>query len=173
MDNNPIGQELIKHAIFRLNENKAKIISCLNWLTEEEIWQRPNEVSNSIGNLVLHLGGNLGQYIVSSLGGHEDKRDRDAEFSTCGGMAKSALIHVINEEVKAACEIIEALTEEDLINKYSVQGFRYTGVGNVLHAVEHFSYHTGQIAFWTKVVREQDLGFYAGIDLNKKNESKA
>ncbi|UCS94522.1 DUF1572 domain-containing protein [Echinicola marina] len=172
MDNNPIGQELIKHAIFRLNENKAKIISCLDWLTEEEIWQRPNEVSNSIGNLVLHLAGNLGQYIVSSLGGHEDKRDRDAEFSACGGMSKSALIHLMNKEIKVACETLETISEKDLISKYNVQGFRYTGVGNVLHAVEHFSYHTGQIAFWTKIVREQDLGFYAGIDLNKKNEGK-
>lgn len=169
MDKHPLVKEIIKHASFRLKENNAKIISCLDYLSEEEIWEKPNEASNSMANLVLHLCGNLSQYILSSLGEREDLRDRDAEFTACKTCHKDDLIDQLNATVEECCDLLETLEQENLQRKYNVQGFSYTGVGNVIHAVEHFSYHTGQIAFWTKVLRRRDLGFYDGIDLNQKN----
>jgi len=170
MEEDPIVHEVIKHSVFRLKENTAKITSCLNWLTEEEIWHRANNSSNSVGNLVLHLCGNVRQYIISSLGQHEDLRDRDAEFSTTGGLKRDELVEKLNATIETCYEVLEQLKTEDLLRKFTVQGFSYTGVGNIIHAVEHFSYHTGQIAFWTKVLKDKDLGFYAGLDLNKRNK---
>ncbi|GAB3650380.1 hypothetical protein GCM10028791_17480 [Echinicola sediminis] len=170
MEQDPVVHEVIKHAEFRLKENTAKIKSCLEWLTEEEIWQKPNSSSNSVGNLVLHLCGNISQYIISALGGQEDKRERDLEFSIEGGLSKEALIKMLKNTIEESIEVLDKLDQESLLKKYNVQGFHYTGVGNVVHAVEHFSYHTGQIAFWTKVLKDRDLGFYGGLDLNKRNE---
>ncbi|WP_200975307.1 DinB family protein [Echinicola sp. 20G] len=172
MNEHPIVTEIKKHATFRLKENSAKINSCLEWLSEEEIWHRPNDASNSMGNLVLHLCGNVTQYIISSLGQQEDLRDRDQEFSASGGYSKEELIEKLTNTINDACSTIDKLDQEGMETKYSVQGFSYTGVGNIIHAVEHFSYHTGQIAFWTKILRQRDLGFYAGMDLNQKNRTK-
>lgn len=170
MKKDPVIDEVVKHAVFRLRENMAKINSSLEWLSEEEIWHRPNSSSNSVGNLVLHLCGNLTQYIITSLGNQEDKRERDLEFSTTGGINKEGLIDRLKETIEASNGLLENLDRERLLKMYKVQGFSYTGLGNVIHAVEHFSYHTGQIAFWTKVLKDRDLGFYAGMDLNKRNE---
>ncbi|QDH78376.1 DUF1572 domain-containing protein [Echinicola soli] len=170
MQNNILVKETIKHSVFRLEENNSKILSCLEWLSEDEIWEKPNESSNSMGNLVLHLCGNLTQYLLSSLGKVEDKRDRDAEFSASKTMDKQALIDKLNTTVNQCTDLLQSLDQNSLESKYTVQGYHYSGIGNIIHAVEHFSYHTGQIAFWTKILRRKDLGFYAGMDLNKKNE---
>jgi len=84
-------KEFIGQAINRSEENTPKIQKCLHELTEDEIWQRPNPSSNSVGNIILHLCGNITQYILSSLGKIEDKRERDKEFSTKGGLNKKEL----------------------------------------------------------------------------------
>lgn len=165
-----LASELINQAIFRLNENTPRIKKCLNELTEEEVWKRPNESSNSIGNLILHLCGNIRQYTISSLGGKEDNRERDKEFNTKGGFTKAELFEKLSSIVDEAVEVIQSLDEETLLRVRSVQGFEYSGVGNILHVVEHYSYHTGQIAFWTKLLKDKDLEFYTGVDLNIKNE---
>ncbi len=165
-----LKEEVIEQAIFRLNENTPRIKKCLDELSEEEIWKRPNPSSNSVGNLILHLCGNITQYILSSLGGEEDVRDRNREFETTGGYTKAELFGKLSTTVGRAVEVLENLDEESLLKVRSVQGFRYSGVANIIHAVEHYSYHTGQIAFWTKLLKDKDLGFYDGVDLNVKNE---
>lgn len=83
--------EFIEQPVSRLRENTPKIKKCLDELTEEEIWKRPNASSNSIGNLIIHLCGNITQYILSSLGKTEDKRERDKEFLMKGGLNKKEL----------------------------------------------------------------------------------
>lgn len=126
-------------------------------------------VSNSIGNLILHLCGNIRQYIISGLGEQEDTRQRDKEFSINKLYGKAELLNKLQETVAEAVAIVATTDAESLLTIRSVQGFSLSGVGIIMHVVEHFSYHTGQIAYWTKILKNTDLGFYAGLNLNAKN----
>ncbi len=142
----------------------------LNRLSEEDIWKKPNENLNSVGNLILHLCGNITQYVISSLGGREDVRNREEEFSTDSGFTKDELLRKLKDTVDTAKRTINDASNEQFLKKREVQGFYFSGIGVVIHAVEHYSYHTGQIAFWTKLLQNKDLGFYEGRDLNLKND---
>jgi uncharacterized damage-inducible protein DinB len=170
MKSEQIASELKANIILRLRENTPRIEKCLNQLSEEQVWYKPNENLNSVGNLILHLCGNITQYIISSIGGEKDNRVRDDEFSIAGGVSKKELIDKISEVVAQSCAIIKGMHDEDLLKVRSVQGFTYTGIANLIHVAEHYSYHTGQIAFLTKLIVNKDLGFYADMDLNIKNK---
>ena len=145
-----ISEEFLGQSILRIDEYLIKIERCLDELEEEEIWQRPNESSNSSGNLILHLCGNITQYIISSLGNAKDMRERDSEFNATGGMLKSELYKKLTDVAFEAKNVIREIGVVDLSTIRSVQGFKLSGIGIIIHVVEHFSYHTGQIAFWTK-----------------------
>lgn len=166
----PIATEFISQSIFRMEENTPRIKKCLFQLTDAEVWIRPNQSINSIANLVLHLCGNITQYIISSLGGKPDTRIRDKEFSTTNGFTCNQLIDKITITVNDAITTIRSIDETELLRSRQVQGFNLTGIGIIIHVVEHYSYHTGQIALFTKLIKDNDLAFYAGVDLNKKNE---
>jgi uncharacterized damage-inducible protein DinB len=170
MDPQDFKPEFIYHALYRINENCDKIKFCLEELDDEEVWMRPNDSSNSIGNQILHLCGNITQYIISSLGGSEDKRERDAEFSARDGLSKEQLWNKFSQTIEQAKSIIENISDEKLAATRSVQGFQFSGIGIVFHVVEHLSYHTGQIAFYVKQLKNKDLGFYNNVDLNTKNK---
>lgn len=161
--------EFIEQAIFRMDENTNRITKCLEELREEELWKRPNNSSNSIGNLVLHLCGNITQYIISSLGGREDLRTRDAEFAASGGLLKAELLTMLNRTTQQAKEVMSRLLSSQMLPKRSVQGFDFSAIGIIIHVVEHYSYHTGQIVFWVKLLKDKDMAFYADFDLNQKN----
>ncbi len=161
-----LKEEFIQNALFRIDESTRMNTISLQQLTEEEIWKKPNESLNSVGNLILHLCGNIRQYIISSLGESDDNRERDVEFSTTSGFTKKELLEKLIETVDDAKRIIFDSSIEQLVKIRSVQGFSFSGIGVVLHAVEHYSYHTGQIAFWVKQLKNKDLGFYEGTDLN-------
>ena len=169
--NEKIFHEFKEQAAFRLNENTPRIQKCLDLLTEEEVWIKPNKVTNSVGNLILHLCGNIRQYMISSLGQQNDERDRDAEFSTTGGLDKEQLYEKLSSTVNEAINTMNQLEPSKALVVKSVQGFDFTPIGIILHVVEHYSYHTGQIAWQTKILKGQDLGFYADLDLNIKNKS--
>jgi len=164
-------REFIQQSVYRITENTNRVIKCLQEIEETEIWQRPNENSNSIGNVILHLCGNIRQYIISSLSETEDVRVRDIEFSTKEGFRKEELIAKLKNIVDEAINIIEKADDKSLIKIYSVQGFNLSGIGIIIHVTEHYSYHTGQIVFWIKLLKNKDLRFYAGIDLNVKNKN--
>ena len=162
-------QEFINDSIQHLNEYTQRIETCLQLLTEEQVWQKPNEASNSVANLILHLCGNMTQYVLSSLGGEPDNRERDKEFSAEGGYTKEQLLSRLSSVVTKVIAVVEQQEEASLLKTRSVQGFTKTGLSIILHITEHYSYHTGQIALLTKLMTNQDLGFYKGLDLNKKN----
>lgn len=165
-----IREEFVQNTLYRLDESTRMNTISLTQLSEEDIWKRPNESLNSIGNLMLHLCGNITQYIISSLGETEDTRQRDLEFTTESGYSKAELLQKLTKTVAIAKRIINDASLEQLIGKRNVQGFYFSGIGIVIHAVEHYSYHTGQIAFWTKQLKNKDLGFYDKMDLNIKNK---
>lgn len=163
--------EFIDQSIYRIDENTSKIIKCLGLLSEDEVWHKLNASANSIANLILHLCGNIRQYAVSSLNYVEDVRERDLEFTTKGGLNKGDLIEKLTQTVEGAKETMKNLKEEEVLKTRSVQGFNFSAMGIIVHVTEHYSYHTGQIALITKLIKNQDLGFYAGIDLNTKNKT--
>jgi len=157
-------------ARLRIEECLEKIRGCLELLEETTFWKRPNASSNSAGNLLMHLTGNIRQYMLSGLGGAPDMRQRELEFQTPPAHDRAGVTSEFFQVVEKALELLQALPEEALLEKKTVQGFNLTGLGIVLHVVEHLSYHTGQIAYLTKLKTDKDLGFYRGIDLNATNE---
>ena len=163
-------EELVKNALFRIDESTRMIQKSLTNISEEEFWQKPNASLNSIGNLILHLCGNITQYIISSLGETEDLRNRDHEFSAKETATKKEILKQLEQTVDIAKRVVFDTDISNLLKVRSVQGFTFSGVGVIVHAVEHYSYHTGQIAFWVKQLKNEDLGFYDGIDLKIKNK---
>ena len=137
-----------------------KILVCLDSLTDEDIWWRMNEASNSIGNLVLHLSGNARQWIVAGVGQAPDTRKRQTEFdqrSVIPGRELSELLRTTIFEVDA---VIEAVDPAKLLESRTIQGLETTVMGAIYHVVEHFSTHTGQIVMLTKQRTGRDLGFW-------------
>lgn len=157
-------------ARLRVEESLEKIRGCLILLDETAFWGRPNASSNSAGHLLMHLTGNIRQYMLSGLGGARDVRKRDLEFKPPTPPDRAAVESEFFEVAGKALELLETLSEEAFLRRKTVQGFELTGLGIVLHVVEHLSYHTGQIAYLTKMKTDQDLGFYRGLDLNATNE---
>jgi uncharacterized damage-inducible protein DinB len=169
MNENAFIGEFISQSIYRIERSSLGIEKSFFLLDEEDICKRPNNSSNSISNLILHLCGNITQYAISSLGNKPDNRMCDLEFSTKAGYSKKELLSKLQKVVEEATKTISNVSKEELLRVRSVQGFNYTGIAIIVHVAEHYSYHTGQIAFWTKLLKDKDLGMYAGIDLNKKN----
>lgn len=155
-----LARGFTSYATGRLLDCLANVERCVGLLTVEQVWERPNEVSNSIGNLVLHLTGNVTQWIVAGLGGETFERDRPAEFAARGPMPTGAILPPLRRAVERACEVIEALTPETLVREYPIQGRTVTGLAAVFHAVEHFSFHTGQIVSTVKLLTGRDLSLY-------------
>ena len=168
--NTPLSLEFTAQAIKRINQSTEKITACMEQLEEKDVWVSPNENLNSIGNLILHLCGNIRQHIISALGGEQDIRTRDLEFSAKGGFNKSELIAKLQDTAGEATKVIGRMGEEELLKKRIAQGVSHSGVDSIVHVTEHYSYHTGQIIFLTKLFKNIDLAFYAGIDLNRHNE---
>ena len=148
-----------------VNQYWPRLRKCVEPLTDEQIWWRPNAASNSIGNLMLHLNGNVRQWLVDSFNLAEDKRDRPAEFAASGSIAGSALLEKLEGTISEGAMVLDRLTEAELTAPYEIQGYNVHGLDAVYQVVEHFGLHYGQIAYITKMITDKDLGFYK--DLNK------
>jgi uncharacterized damage-inducible protein DinB len=136
-----------------------RICHSLRMLSDQEIWWRPNDASNSMGNLVLHLCGNMRQWIIAGLGGAEDIRKRDLEFSEKGPISRDELIEKLQATVREASKVVAGLSAMELGENRTIQGFRVTVAEAVLHVATHVAYHAGQIIYFTKMKRGTDLGF--------------
>jgi len=155
-----LAQPFLAHARHLLAQvYLPRILACVRELSAEQIWWRPNPASNSVGNLILHLEGNVRQWIVSGLGGTPDGRVRDLEFSEAGPIKSRTLIARLRRAVTDAGRVMGKLDGDALARIYSIQGFRVTGLRAVFHVAEHFSHHTGQIILLTKLLDGRDLKF--------------
>ncbi len=165
-DSISIRDALIDEILHRLyDESLPRILKCLDQLDEFQIWWRPNESSNSIGNLVLHLCGNVRQWIYTGLGGYDDHRDRQSEFDERGSIPKQELVLKLTSTMALIRPVITDIPVDQLLQKRPVQTFEETGLTILIHVTEHFSYHTGQIAYISKLLLARPLGFYEGIIL--------
>jgi hypothetical protein len=147
-----------------LEQYWPRLRSCVESLSGEQVWWRPNEASNSIGNLILHLNGNVRQWLVSSFRGSDDARNRPAEFSERQMVPASALLAKLGATLMEASDVLVSLTEADLLSTLQIQGYTVTGLHAVYQVVEHFGMHYGQIVYITKLLRGEDLGFYRELD---------
>jgi uncharacterized damage-inducible protein DinB len=141
-----------------------RLRECVGSLTDQQIWWRPNPASNSVGNLLLHLNGNVRQWLVTSFNKHKDSRDRPAEFNQREQIPGSALLAQLGATLQEASEVISRLTESDLTAPMEIQGYKVRGLEAVYHVVEHFAQHYGQILYITKMLRDADLGFYRQLN---------
>jgi len=159
-------------SIDRLKQLAPRIETCLDKLTREQVWARGGDNENAIGNLVLHLCGNVRQWIICGVGGVADTRDRDGEFAARGGASAPELSARLRETLDQAIAVITALPPERLAAPLVVQGYRVSGLEAVYHVVEHFAMHTWQIIFATKILTGADLGFYRHLAGNRPHAEK-
>jgi uncharacterized damage-inducible protein DinB len=158
---NETGQEFIARSRYHLiDEFQPKIERCLERLTDDQIWWRPNEQSNSIGNLVLHLCGNARQWIVCGVGRAADSRNRDAEFAQREVVPRAELQSLLKQTLNEIDSTLQRLDTNSLLDRRTIQGSDVSALEAVLHVVEHFSMHTGQILMLTKMLIGADLAFY-------------
>lgn len=141
-----------------------KVERCLELLTDDQIWWRANSQSNSIGNLLLHLSGNVRQWIVCSLGGAPDERDRDSEFAERRIIPRDELLARLKQTLSEADATLAKFDPDKLIERRVIQGLDVTALEAIFHVVEHFSMHTGQIIMMAKMFAEVDLEFYDFTD---------
>ncbi len=155
------SQAFIERSRYYLRgEYLPKIRRAMEGLSREQIWWRANNVSNSMGNLVLHLGGNARQWVVSGIGGAPDLRRREEEFSRRGGLSGPELLEGLEGILEEVDDVLGALPPEALAEPRVIQGLDVTVFEALYHVVEHFSMHTGQILLLAKSLSGRDLGFY-------------
>ena len=143
-----------------LEEYWPRLRSCVESLTDEQVWWRPNEASNSVGNLILHLNGNVTQWLLAPFDHRADNRNRPAEFSERQLIPRAQLIETLGRTLAEVAAVLPRITESELLATYHIQGYTVSGLHAVYQVIEHFGLHYGQIAFITKMLRGVDLGFY-------------
>ena len=153
----------IDFSVRKLSLLASKIDDCLSRLDDRKVWLRDSENMNAVGNLVLHLCGNVRQWAVSGIGGAADIRQRDAEFGAREGASRDDLRRMLQDTVGQAVGVITGITAERLAERLTVQKYTLTVLEAVYTIVEHFAQHTGQIIFATKLLTGEDLGYYAHL----------
>lgn len=156
-----VSQAFVANARSLLSEEYLpKIERCLEQLSDEQIWWRPNPQSNSIGNLILHLCGNARQWIVCGLGDESDKRERQTEFDQRGEIRREELLTLLRDTIADVDKVLAQFDVWQLLEVYQIQGTDSTALAAIFHVTEHFSMHTGQIIMVTKILANLDLVFY-------------
>lgn len=143
-----------------LGDYLPKIERCVARLSDEQVWWRSGEESNSVGNLLLHLAGNVRQWVICGLGGAADGRDRDREFAERALLPRGQMLSALRATLEEADGVLASLDAATLLQTRRIQGLEVTALAAVFHVVEHFSMHTGQIILLTKQLAGGDLAFY-------------
>ncbi|MEP7271691.1 MAG: DinB family protein [Acidobacteriota bacterium] len=166
------GVAFLRHSRFRLREDYLeKIRRSVGMLDDKQIWSRLNWESNSIGNLMLHLAGNLRQWVICGIGGEPDKRERSLEFSANESRTGVDLLKLVESTIEEADLVLARLEEESEESEAALkriivpQGYSQTVLDALFHVVEHFSYHTGQIVMLAKWQKGSALALYDDKEL--------
>lgn len=175
----PLGAGLafIRHSRFLLREDLlVKIRSAVGLIEDEKVWFRPNEATNSIGNLILHIAGNMRQWMISGIAGAPDNRDRPSEFAARESMSKDALLAFLASTVDEVDSVLESVEKEIQSSRSDAplqrvimpQGYAQTVLDAVYHVAEHFSHHTGQIIQLAKWQEGDKVRLYDDRELEQK-----
>ena len=163
--------DFLTSAADKLAENLDRIETCLTELPPPSLWARDSDTENAVGNLLLHLEGNVRQWILSGIGAGPDERDRPSEFSARTGANASVLFAKLRGTVGEALALIRSLPHRRLTEEVSIQGSDTTVLSAIFHVVEHFSGHTYQIILLTKRFTGKDLGFYGYLEKTGRRET--
>ena len=147
----PLPSAIAAAATRCLDRSMVKITHCLAQLNDEQLWWRPASDMNSIGNLMLHLAGNLRQWVVAGIGGAEDHRNRPLEFAERGPVARAELLGRLESSVADAKEVLARITEADLLEYRNIQGFEVTGAEILFDCIPHFQGHAQEIICLTRM----------------------
>ena len=145
---------------FLASEYPTKLRAAVEALPADAIWWRPNDESNSAGNLLLHLNGNVRQWIIGGVGQAPGSRNRAGEFAAKDGPPASVLLADLERTLAEVDGVLGALTPDDLLRRRTIQGQDLTVLEAILHVVEHFSHHLGQILLIAKIRAPGAIRFY-------------
>ena len=152
-----VAAEFLDLSVKKLEQTTAMLTTCVSKLTDEQVWERHGAHENAVGNLILHLGGNMRQWILHGVGGGEDVRTRDAEFSTDRGTTGPALIAEFQALVEEAKTVILAVPAERMLERIHPQGRDVSVMGAIHQVVGHVQQHVGQVILLTKQMTGRDL----------------
>lgn len=167
----PLDELFRRFTTQKLAQLSSRIVDCLGRLDDDQIWSRGNENQNAVGNLVLHLCGNVHQWIVGGVAGKRDERDRDSEFAARGEISGGELAARLQAVVGEALEVMRSVSAARLGERICVQGYDVSVLEAIGHVTEHFSQHTGQILFATKLLTGADLGYYKHLSRPQHKEA--
>lgn len=142
-----------------LSKALDRIKHCLDQLTDEKVWWRPAESMNSIGNLILHLCGNVRQWIVAGIGGEKDVRQRPKEFSERGPIPKQDLLRRLDEVLAQAHDALTRATAQDFLRNRCIQGCDVNGLEAIFASVPHFRGHAQEIIYMTRTMLGEGYKF--------------
>jgi len=145
-------------------EYLSKLRHCVAEMPDDVLWKRANESSNSIANLIIHLDGNVREWIVGGVGGLPFARDRSAEFACRDGRPSTDLISHLKKTLSEADDVLAGLTSDDLSRSRTIQNRETSVLGAIYHVVEHFAMHTGQIVLLAKQHMPGAIHFYDDSD---------
>jgi hypothetical protein len=154
------GELFLRHSVNKLTQMTGYIEACVLKLDADDVWKRGYDAENSVGNLVLHLAGNVRQWIGWSIGGEPDIRQREQEFAGTSRMETGKLFATLNEAVSDALAILEKFPPERLTESVLTQDGQRTALEVIYQVVGHFQQHAGQIFYATKMMTGEDLNFY-------------
>jgi len=155
------GELFLRHSENKLTQMTGLIEACVLKLDSDQVWNRGGDAQNSIGNLILHLCGNVRQWIGWSIGGQSDIRERDREFAASSKIGTPELLAKLNGTVGEALAILESFPPERLTERVATQDGERSALEVIYQVVGHFQQHAGQIIFATKLLAGEDLKFYA------------
>lgn len=135
----------------------AQIRACVEELSEEQVWWRPNQQANSVGNLVLHVSGSMRHYLSKRVGGLEYERDRPAEFAERGPIPKEQLLAVFDETIRQASQVLDSFDTDRFLEATDEQQYVPTVFDAIFNVSIHLATHAGQIVYVTKMLKEASL----------------
>ena len=156
--------DFIRISRHQLRERLRRIELCVDKLSNGQLWVRSHENENAVGNLILHLAGNIRQWIVSGVGGETDARDRAAEFSRREPLDREEVLLRLRQAIEEADRVLASIVTAQLARSRKIQVYEVTGLQAIYHAVEHLAEHTGQIIWVTKRLSGEDLKIYGYLD---------
>jgi len=168
-DSKSLAGEFARISRYELRERLRRIEICVAKLDDEQLWARAHESENAVGNLILHLAGNIRQWIVGGVGGEPDVRDRDGEFAQRQPLGREEVLSKLRRAIEDADRVLGAVPEEELLVPRKIQTFEVTALHAIYHCVEHLAEHTGQIIWVTKRVTGEDLGIYAYLNATERD----
>ena len=154
---NDVSRLFLEFSINKLEQMEKFVDSCLRRLSDEQIWRRDGAHENAVGNLILHLCGNMRQWIMYGVDRQPDVRVRDTEFSADGGLSRSELLARFGATILEVNRILATLDPERLVERTNPQHGEVAVLEAIYQVVGHVQQHVGQIILLTKQITASDL----------------